>query len=617
MGRCGSVARETGEKTKVPEEKLLSIRLLGPPEVSFEGRSLRFGRKKVLALLCYLAADGGKLPRRELAELLWPNSDRRSARTDLRSVLTRIRQTLAENGASDAFRRDELHLLVVEGDLLELEPREVELDLRALEAAVSLARRETSEAWVGGGSADDSLRHRDKIAYLEDALGIYRGEFMEGFSLGDAPEFMLWLEAERARWRRSFGELCEKVSRLEREEGLIGEAIGTARLWTRHAPSEEAAQRRLMELLSSAGECERALLAYEGFRNTPGRAPGSEPSSQMQELAARLREEVEERASLGTGLAHLSTTALSAFEIPFVDRHEEFGALISEYEACVSGQGPRVVAVMGEAGIGKTRLVKEFLGWGESSRGADVLEGAASEGAVLAYGPLVEAIRPRLERERAPEDLLDDAWLSELSRLLPELMERYPDLPSAPSGGGETARGALFEAVARTVGALASRAPVVIFLDDLQWADAATLEVLDYAGRRWAEQGAPILVLIAGRPEEIRHDSPFEGWLPSLVRRLPARSLTLPPLGNEDIEGLLRRLTRLEEEPVGSTRELGASNEARSELERFGGWLAAETGGQPFYLVETLKTLLEEGRLVIRARPNEGLHLEVGPAFRV
>jgi tetratricopeptide (TPR) repeat protein len=124
-------------------------------------------------------------------------------------------------------------------------------------------------------------------------------------------------------------------------------------------------------------------------------------------------------------------------------------------------------------------------------------------------------------------------------------------------------------------------------------------------------------VLIAGRPEEIRHDSPFEGWLPSLVRRLPARSLTLPPLGNEDIEGLLRRLTRVEEEPVGSTREPGASNEARSELERFGGWLAAETGGQPFYLVETLKSLLEEGKLAVRARPDRGDVLVVSPALRV
>ena len=162
----------------------------------------------------------------------------------------------------------------------------------------------------------------------------------------------------------------------------------------------------------------------------------------------------------------------------------------------------------------------------------------------MPYGPLIEAIRPRIERERAPDDLLEDVWLSELSRLLPELKERYPDLPSPLSVERETAKGALFEAIVRLVEALASRALVVLFLDDLQWADAATLEMLDYAGKRWAEQEAPVLVLITARTEEPEVSPAFERWLLSLGRRLPVRSLSLSTLAEKDVEVLLRGLAK-------------------------------------------------------------------------
>jgi DNA-binding SARP family transcriptional activator len=590
---------------------MLSIRLLGPPEVSIEGRPLRFGTKKSLALLCYLAAEGGRHQRRELAELLWPQSDERHARTDLRSALAKLRKTLGE----DSTHEDEIRFVLVDRDLLGLELRGIELDLEALQAAVSLARSEISP---GGRSVDVTAAaagRRDLIGRLQGDLGLYRGEFMEGFSLEDAPEFELWLEAERGRWRRVFGELCERLSRLEGETSQPQEAIETARLWARRASLEETAHRRLMELLSSAGDSEGALLAYEDFRDTISRELSSEPSAQMQEMAARLQEEVEARTSLGASLARseATTTPLSELEVPLSGRHKEFGALVSEYHAARMGQ-TRVAVVLGEAGIGKTRLVSEFLHWARA-REVDVLKGAAAEGGGLPYGPLVEAIRPRIERERAPDDLLEDVWLSELSRLLPELKERYPDLPSSPLGDREMAKGALFEAITRLVGTLASRAPVVLFLDDLEWADAATLEVLDYAGRHWAEQGAPVLLLIAARPGEPEVSSTFEGWLSALGRRLPVKSLTLGPLGNEDVKGLLGRLGKTDSKPAGALEKPEGSDGAQPELESFGEWLAAETGGQPFYLVETLKALLEEGELAIQLGADGEPVVEVGPAL--
>src|SRR5713101_4093936 len=224
--------------------------------------------------------------------------------------------------------------------------------------------------------------------------------------------------------------------------------------------------------------------------------------------------------------------------------------------------------------------------------GADVLQGQAFEtGGQLPYRPLIEALRPRIERENAPDDLLSDTWLAELARLLPELCDRYPDLPD-PVGDKSVARNRLFEAVAQLGQALAARTMLVLFIDDVQWADASSLDVLHYLARRLAESETPALLLLTLRMGEREMRPVLAEWRTGLERAVPLTRLQPGPLTREDVLRLLQTLGG------------AGGNEGRraADLERFGQWLFAETEGQPFYLMETLKVLLEQG--VLASHPN-------------
>ena len=121
----------------------------------------------------------------------------------------------------------------------------------------------------------------------------------------------------------------------------------------------------------------------------------------------------------------------------------------------------------------------------------------------------------------APEDLLDDVWLAELSQLMPELRARYPDLPLPLMGDAHFVRARLFEAMALLGSALAARRPAVLALDDMQWADTDTLDLVHYLARRWKEIGAPILLLLAVRQEAYAAEAGLREWLAGLERDVP------------------------------------------------------------------------------------------------
>jgi len=549
---------------------VLDLRLLGPPEVLHGGRTVGLRARKALALLAYLAAEGAHR-REELIELLWPGSDEARGRSALRSALLSLRAPLREEDGTF----DEEHLRA-DGDLLCLgEAPHVITDLQTLEAGYATAR-----SWGHGGE------HGGALSRLESAVAVYRGDFLEDFRLDDAPEFDHWLDLQRQAWCRRAALVYDRLSELQTEGGDLRAGLLTADSWAKLAPLDEGAARRLMEAQLALGDRAGALDSYEALRSALEDRLGFTPSLETEALADLARLEPPARKS--PWAARPDPRALPA--TPFVDRVAEFAALVEGYRQAASGS-PRAVALVGDAGIGKTRLAEEFLAWA-SARGADVLRGRSHEvGGRIPYGVLVDAIRPRVERERAPDDLLEDAWLSELSRLLPELRDRYPDLPPPAPGEEAEARARLFEAITRLVAALAERSgpePAVLFADDLHWASRASLDVLKYAGRRWTEGGARVLLVLGLRPEFTDAVPSPDRWLSELGREMPVRRIDLVPLSADDTLDMLRVLA-------------GAGPGAGDpELDRLGEWLFVETSGQPLFLAETIKDLSERGLLESR-----------------
>src|SRR5260221_14736318 len=247
---------------------------------------------------------------------------------------------------------------------------------------------------------------------------------------------------------------------------------------------------------------------------------------------------------------------------------------------------------MGEAGIGKTRLAGEFVAWARA-QGADVSSGQVFEmGGRLPYQPLVEAIRPRLEEENAPEDLLDDPWLAELSRILPELRVRYPDLP-APTEDELAAKLQLFEAVARLLDALAQRAPLVLLLDDLHWVDGASLDLVRYLARYWKSHGTRVLLLGTIRREGLEPKSRLAAQLSDLGRDLPLTQATLQALSQEETLQLLEAIAGEGDHSTAlpSTAGTVPSQASATPLLALRDFLFAHTGGQPLQLLEAHKLL--------------------------
>ncbi len=556
----------------------LQLSLLGTPVVKHGERTLTFSTRKALALLAYLAVEGGMHPRKTLSESFWPELDAEHGRAALRATLFELRKLLERSHGPG----ERTHLLV-ERDTLGFD-----LDSSLI---LDLSLVESASKQVGRGIEPlEGLTRESLMTQLEQATQLARGPFMASFTLRDSQFFDDWTRQQREYLHLRVHQLFDALSMLYERAGDGERAIDSVNRWLSFDPLNEEGYRRLMRLRFSQGDRAGALRAYANGRAVLADQLQIEPEPETVALAKRIRHTAPVRA-------------------PQV-RSPEFGTLIECYQRVHAGQ-PQFVLLQGETGIGKTRLATEFVHWAQA-QGADALIGRALQtGRQLPYQPLIDVLRNQLEQEHAPDDLLSDVWLAELSRWLPELRDRYPDLP-VPSTDEALGHNRLFEATARLVQVWAGRHPLVLLLDDMQWADTATLDLLLYLARSLAEQPAPVLLLLNLCTGAESCTGSQSSWLMALKRtHIPLIALQLAAFSKEETQRFVQGFAWVEQplqvENTSSTErgpQHGESPLSRDALVPFANWLYVQTQGQPFYLVETLKELLTREIIVPSLQEN-------------
>src|SRR5438034_2304736 len=236
----------------------LEVNLLGAPEARRAGVVCTLGTRKALALLAYLASEGGLHPRAALVDLLWPEADETRGRAVLRSTLHTLREGLGPAGAA---------VLVAERGLLGLAADTLSLDLRTLEQARRLA--------LATASRPDQP---ERLRALAAAVERVRGPFLDGLTLPDAPDFEAWVTARRAHWHGIVSHLYAQLAAALAAAGEHDRALLTLERWVRQAPLDEAAHRAVMEVHLAAGDRDGALQAYQACKEIFAAELGVTPS---------------------------------------------------------------------------------------------------------------------------------------------------------------------------------------------------------------------------------------------------------------------------------------------------------------------------------------------------
>jgi DNA-binding SARP family transcriptional activator len=538
------------------------LRLLGGFEAYASGERPVVLPARSQALLARLAFRPGEVHLRDkLAALLWGDAPAPRARQSLRQALLTIRRSWSD-GHPD--------LVLDQGDALALNPAAVDVDTASFER---LVETRTPEA-------------------LEGAASLYRGELLEGIAGQSAP-FEEWLLAERERLRELALEVFGRLLKHQSDAGNVAGAIQTAGRLLAIEPADEAVHRTLMRLYARHGRRAAALRQYQLCTAALKRELGIDPEPATRALyrellqsppAARLEPEPAVPREAGPG-----GPVLAAAETSLVGRQAELALLRERRQQAWRGRG-QLVAIVGEAGIGKTRLVEAMIQDVLAHGGRVLLGRSYASTQILPGGPWVTALRNGGVIPAIVHDTdVGGPFRSELARLIPEVGTVEP---RATASAEERLR--LFEAMSHVIETLARAQPLLLVLEDLHWSDDLSAQLLAFVTHRLS--GWPVLALLTAREEEVAALPALGQLLAELDRDAHAVRVRLGPLTRDETLALIRDLARAGHEPAA--------------VERLGDRIWKASGGNPFVAIETVRAI-DEG-----AEPGIGEPLPVPDRVR-
>ncbi|HSF79670.1 MAG TPA: BTAD domain-containing putative transcriptional regulator [Anaerolineales bacterium] len=597
----------------------LAISLLGPFQARLDGELLQgFRTAKVRALLAYLAVESHRpWPRMLLADLLWPGLPEKEAQSNLRNAISNLRKVIGDR------QKDSPFLIVSQDTLQSNQTASTWLDVQAFFELSSSASQ------PGAGAV-----HKNELDCLEQALALYRGDFMEGFSVDSAP-FEEWVLLTSQHIQRRAVEAHRLLVHGFVDFAELDRAVHYARRWVELEPLDEEAHRHLMHILTTMGQRNAALAQYEAYRQRLNDELGVEPAPETIDLYDQIRSgELDHHPQIPEVLPFPQTAQMPAFlrasQPPktegalFVARQKELERLDGELEKAVRGQG-RIIFITGDPGSGKSALLAEFVRRAINK----IPDLIVAQGQCNAYTGEADPYFPFLEIIQALSGDLEAQVLGgalthehalRLWRFLPlvinTILEQGPDLVNLFFSGrdlqatAQSVQGispemltrlrtqvaggtqqpirsrpqqaALFNQFAEVLCSLSHHQPIILILDDLQWIDTDSVSLLFHIGRRLS--GGRILLLGAYRPEEVamgrkgdRH--PLEGVVHELQMILGDIHIDLM---QSDAIGFVKSL--LDSEP----------NQLSATFRRL---LYRHTAGHPLFTIELLRGMQLRGDL--------------------